>query len=79
MQLTIAEKYKMELEALPAHKQSEMLRGRPEFAADISYTPGPCREKILTFHVDGSVFEYDTHWALSRTEWADRDKSICGF
>jgi hypothetical protein len=76
---TVAEKYKTTFDALPVEKQSEPLWEQPGFEADISYTPGPYREMILTFRADGSVFEYDTRWALSRTEWADRDKSISGF
>lgn len=78
MESTIAEKYKAALDAIPTEKQSEPLWEQPGFEATIDYNPAPHREMILTF-TDGSVFDYYDLWALSRTEWADRDKSISGF
>jgi hypothetical protein len=78
MELTIAEKYKAALDALPTERQLEPLWEHPGFEAEISYAPAPYREIILAFP-DGSVFDYYDRWALSRTDWADRDKSIIGW
>ena len=75
MKLTIAQEYKAAFEALPVERQTEPLWERPGFEARISYGPSPHRERILTF-TDGSVFDYYDRWALSRTDWADRDKSV---
>jgi hypothetical protein len=72
MESTIAEKYKADFDALPAERQHEPL---PGFKAIVSYNASPHREMILTF-ADGSVFDYYDRWALSRTDWADRDKSV---
>jgi hypothetical protein len=71
MKLTIAEKYKTALEALPVERQTEPLWEQPGFEAEISYGPAPHRERILKFR-DGSVFYYDDHYALSS------DKSSVG-
>jgi len=78
MELTIAEKYQADFNALPAERQREPLWERPGFEAIISYNSynaSPHREMILTF-ADGSVFDYYDRWALSRTDWAGRDKSV---
>jgi len=75
MESIITEKYKAVFDALPTERLSEPLWEQPGFDADISYNPAPHREMILTF-ADGSVFDYYDRWALSRTDWEDRDKSV---
>jgi hypothetical protein len=74
MESIIAEKYKVAFDALSPDKQSEPLWEQPGFEAVISNNAAPHREKILTF-ADGSVFDYYDHWALSETDWADRNKA----